>query len=76
MEKPILLGVEGESKEIIEKYCAGICYEPENKNDFIDSCIKILDQHNYNKAKLGSVNLAKDFDRKKIAVQLLNTIIK
>lgn len=76
MEKPILLGVEGESKEIIEKYFAGICYEPENKNDFIDSCIKILDQHNYNKAKLGSVSLAKDFDRKKIAVQLLNTIIK
>ncbi|HYW35127.1 MAG TPA: glycosyltransferase family 4 protein, partial [Balneolaceae bacterium] len=35
MRKPILLGVEGQAKKIIEKYKAGLCYEPENKEDFI-----------------------------------------
>ena len=31
LQKPILLGVEGESKEIIERYGAGLCYDPESK---------------------------------------------
>lgn len=34
MEKFILLGVEGESKVIIEKYQVGFCFELENKVDF------------------------------------------
>ena len=34
MEKPILLGLEGESKEIIESYGAGICYHPEDQKSF------------------------------------------
>jgi len=45
MHKPILLGVEGESKKIIEKYNAGTCFEPENKIDFI-SKLKILRDRN------------------------------
>ena len=35
METPILLGVEGQAKEIIDEYGAGICFEPENTEDFI-----------------------------------------
>ena len=34
MLKPILLGVEGESKEIIDNYQAGITFTPENKISF------------------------------------------
>ena len=37
MGKPILLGLEGESKKIIEMYNAGITYKPENKKDFLIS---------------------------------------
>lgn len=37
MQKPILLGVEGESKSIIEQYDAGICFEPENDAEFLDA---------------------------------------
>tara|TARA_B110000003_G_scaffold130272_1_gene132285 strand:+ start:243 stop:1451 length:1209 start_codon:yes stop_codon:yes gene_type:complete len=76
LQKPILLGVEGEAKEIVESYGAGICYEPGNKSSFIKACIKILDFNTYNQAKLNSANLAKDFDRKKIATQLINNITK
>ena len=32
--KPILLGVEGESKSIIEYYGVGVCYKPENTKSF------------------------------------------
>src|SRR5699024_8061952 len=36
MELPILLGVEGQAQQIIEKYDAGVCFEPENKADFLE----------------------------------------
>ena len=76
LQKPILLGVEGESKEIIESYGAGVCYDPGNKSDFISACIKILKSDIYNKSKINTKKLAKDFDRRKIAAEILNTIIK
>ena len=34
MRIPILLGVDGEAREIIEEFGAGIYYEPENMDDF------------------------------------------
>ena len=76
LQKPILLGVEGESKEIIERYGAGLCYDPESKSEFIKACEEILKKNIYNEAMLNAEKLAKDFDRKKIANQLLNTILK
>ena len=39
--KPILLGVEGESKQLIEKYEVGITYEPENFESFKNALSKI-----------------------------------
>lgn len=35
MQIPILLGVDGEARSIIEKYHAGVFFEPENKEDFV-----------------------------------------
>src|SRR5690554_7172023 len=42
MEKPILLGLEGETQGIIEKYNAGICYEPENSKDLNKAIQQII----------------------------------
>ena len=42
MEKPILLGVEGESKEIIETYKAGLCFEPENEKEFLEKLNQLV----------------------------------
>jgi glycosyltransferase involved in cell wall biosynthesis len=80
MKKPILLGVQGESKAIIEKYQAGICFEPENKKDFLEKLHHIQDDQSFYKAcQAGCDKLAIDFDRKILAekmYQLIADILK
>lgn len=72
MQKPILLGLEGESKGIIEKYQAGLCFESEHRTDFINKLKKLKqDKDLYKTYQGGCLKLAKDFDRKKIAKNLL-----
>lgn len=74
MEKPILLGLQGETKGIIEKYNAGLCYEPENKEEFIKQAIKLVEPEIYKEKKQGCKALAQAFDRKKIALELLEDL--
>jgi len=75
LEKPILLGVEGESKALVESYNAGIAFEPENQEDLIAK-IKLLqsDRDLYRSLQDGCLKLAKDFDRKNLALKMLNII--
>ncbi|HKJ32778.1 MAG TPA: glycosyltransferase family 4 protein [Balneolales bacterium] len=75
MSKPILLGVEGQAEKIIKKYNAGLCFEPENEQDFIDNLLnfkrnRIL-MKDYGK---NGLSLAKDYDRKILAQQMLHLI--
>ena len=44
MEKPILLGLEGETKGIIENYNAGVCFRPEDQNSFYEAVNAITGQ--------------------------------
>jgi glycosyltransferase involved in cell wall biosynthesis len=74
LQKPILLGLEGETKGIIESFKAGTCFEPENEQEFIYNCHHILEVDNYSKFQRGCKNLAEAFDRKQIALQVLETI--
>ena len=77
MHKPVLLGVEGQAKEIVDKYQSGMCYIPENKNDFIEKVLYMY--HNPKKLegfKEGCQNLARDYDRKRLAEQMLVCLIK
>lgn len=77
MLKPILLGVEGESKRIVESYKAGLCFEPENKNDFIAKLLKLYnDKELYNKCQNGCKKLALDFKRETKAKNMLEIIKK
>lgn len=76
MQKPILLGLEGETKKLIQEYNAGLCFEPENESDFLEKIDKIIDENNQNSLKLGCLNLAKDFDRNLIATKMLLDIKK
>lgn len=76
MHKPILLGLEGETKGIIEQYNAGLCFEPENKTDFIEKIEQIIDEAHYKNYQQGCQQLATAFDRKRIANELLQTIQK
>ncbi len=75
MKKPILLGVEGESKEIVEKYQAGLCFEPENEKDFLDKLEQLYkDKELYHKLTKGCQALAKDYDRAFLANKMLGII--
>jgi len=76
MGKPILLGLNGETKGIIQQYNAGLCFEPENKTEFINTSIKIAEPSIYQEKKEGAFILAQNFEREKIASQMLNTIEK
>lgn len=74
LQKPILLGLEGETKGIIESFNAGTCFEPENEEEFILKCHEILQEKQYSEFQKGCKNLAEAFNRKKIAHQVLQTI--
>jgi glycosyltransferase involved in cell wall biosynthesis len=75
MQIPILLGVEGESKAIIEKFGAGLCFEPENEKDFIEKLnLLYIDKVLYNNCKKGCEKLAKAFDRKVLAKKMYEII--
>lgn len=80
MDKPILLGVEGESQDIIESYNAGLCFEPENQTDFISKVHEIKNLSEKKEFQAGCKKLSTDFDRKILANKMLhiieNTIVK
>ena len=72
MEKPILLGVEGESKMIIESYKAGLCFEPENGTDFKVKLHQLVNgRGKYESCQLGCRRLVNDYNRKELADRML-----
>lgn len=71
MSKPILLGVDGESRKIVEKYNAGEFFEPENLNDFKRKIFKIKAGTMRGEYDSGTINLAKQFNRTKLAKDML-----
>lgn len=77
MTTPILLGVDGEAREIIERYGAGLYFEPENKEEFL-TAVRTMREDKYLYAKLqrGCLLLAMDFDRKVLARQMLSELEK
>lgn len=75
MQIPTLLGVEGEAKHIIEQYHAGLCYEPENERDFLEKVSMLKnDLTLYDNCKAGCQELSKNFDRKILAIKMLEIL--
>jgi len=75
MYKPILLGVEGESKKLINDYKVGVCFEPENKESFLNAIIEI-EKTNMKVFKFNCDEMLKDFDREDIAEKMINFLLK
>ena len=71
---PILLGLEGEAKKLIEKYNIGVTFEPENKSSFLNALdkIKSFKKDTWYKKML---NFIKKFDRKKLALKMYDVIL-
>jgi len=75
MDTPILLGVEGQAKEIIEEYEAGLCFEPENKSDFIEKLEAFNKKDSvYEEKAQNAAKLAKAYDREKLARKMLDAL--
>ncbi len=75
MQKPTLLGVEGEAQKIIERYGAGVCYEPENEKDFIEKLYLLKeDTQLYKSLQRGCTELASEYDRKRLARKMLDIL--
>lgn len=77
-ELPILLGVDGEARDIIEKSKGGLYFEPEN---FIDLAKKILfmqenKEFRQNMKKQGYKYIIKNFDRERKADKIEKILIK
>jgi glycosyltransferase involved in cell wall biosynthesis len=69
MGKTIILGVEGESKNIIEKYKLGLSFEPGNFNSFISA----LDKSELFKSE-NRVEFLKEFSRDSQAKKMCNLL--
>lgn len=75
MQIPILIGVDGEARSIVEEHHAGLFYEPENQEDFINKTEKLFSDHEQFLAyKTGCEKLAHAFDRKLLAKKMLDII--
>lgn len=75
MKKPILLGVEGEAREIVETHNAGIAFESENKKEFLEGVVKLSsDKILYNELVKGCSELADAFERKRLAAKMLTIL--
>ena len=74
MGKPILLGVLGESKNIIERYPAGLCFEPDGAEDFaekVGAFYTMWKNKDLSQYQDGLDRLAEDFDRNRLAEKML-----
>lgn len=75
MRIPILIGVDGEAREMIEEFGAGIYYEPENADDFKKKLNHLFSSKIvYDSCKNGGEQLSKAYDRKRLAAEMLNII--
>jgi glycosyltransferase involved in cell wall biosynthesis len=75
MRKPTLLGVEGQAQEILEKYGAGLCFEPENETDFLEKLYRLKrNTELYARTQKGCDALARDFDRKHLANRMYDIL--
>lgn len=77
MKKPILLGVNGQAREIMDEFGAGLHFEPENEHDFIFKAELLANDHLlYENLSNNCLNLAKFYNREKLALEMLGAISK
>jgi len=74
MAKPTLLGVKGQAQRVLEKDGAGLCFEPEDEKDFLLKLVEIKKEETYKACQAGCLSLAKRYDRKALAREMLEVI--
>lgn len=76
MERPIILGVQGDSADILRRAEAGICIEPENAQELADALIELADHPNKRKelGQNGRQHVKDYFDRRVLAQTYLELL--
>lgn len=70
--RPVLLGVRGESRELVEEYGAGIPFAPEREEDLAEAIRQLRgDRRLYAELQEGGSRLAAAYDRRTLAATLL-----
>jgi glycosyltransferase involved in cell wall biosynthesis len=76
MQIPIIMGVQGEAQEMLEEYGAGLCFEPENEEDFNAKLQQLLsDPDLYERCRTGGAEMSRDYDRKALADKMLECMM-
>lgn len=76
MKRPIILGVEGESRELVEEGGCGLCIEPENDQELAEAVLRLAREPELG-AELGERGaefVARRFDREVLAVEYLGVL--
>jgi glycosyltransferase involved in cell wall biosynthesis len=76
MKKPILLGVNGQAREIIEEFNVGVYFEPENTNSFITQVYHLYNEVAlYQELQQNCAKLLMNYDRSTLAVNMYQHIL-
>jgi glycosyltransferase involved in cell wall biosynthesis len=75
MGTPILLGVRGEARQIVEETGSGFAFEPEDHEQLAGRLLQLaLDRAALNEAKAGCAAGARRYDRSRLAADMLDVI--
>ncbi len=75
MGKPVLLGVDGQARSIVESFNSGLYFEPENTSDFMKQVNRLsTDKECYQELVEGSLALAAAYNRKAFAHRMLQVL--
>lgn len=78
MERPIILGVEGNSADLLRRAKSGICIEPENAQELGEAIVKLADDPELRRqmGSNGRTYVQEHFDRTKLAERYLSLLEK
>jgi glycosyltransferase involved in cell wall biosynthesis len=76
MKRPIILGVEGESRELVEAGGCGLCIEPENDRELAEAVLRLArePQLGAELGERGAEFVARRFDREVLAMEYLEVL--
>jgi len=74
--KPIILGVEGEAKRVVESAGAGLCIEPENARELADAVVRLKsdDALRQRLGRSGRAAVRELYDRRVLARRMLDVV--
>jgi glycosyltransferase involved in cell wall biosynthesis len=76
MERPVILGVDGETKEIIEEADCGVCIEPENHHQLAEAVLALSNDPTLLQrlGRNGKTTVTSCYDREKLAGEYLQVL--